>query len=231
MRKECQRWHISCENKSMSFAMVCSEVNLVEEPRNTWWLDSDVSANISVFVQTKLNELGAYKTTRVLELIHTNICGPFPTSFWSGVVPKYIVPGSPNINGIFGRHNHTLKDMVRSMIALKTAAYIVNKYELKQLLRHFMSFGLERKSSLMHFHIWGCPAEARPYRSFEKKLNSRTMSSYFVSYSPTSKTIFETGTITFFEDINFRGEIKLRTSSPRENRKKINEATPLQNQR
>jgi len=64
--------------------------------------------------------------------------------------------------------------------------------------------------------MWGCLAEARPYKPNEKKLDSRTVSSYFNSYSersrgykfydPILKTIFETETATFFEDIKFRGE-------------------------
>ncbi len=72
--------------------------------------------------------------------------------------------------------------MVRSMIcpsnlpeslwgeALKIAAYILN-----------------RVPSLKHFHVWGCPAEARPYKPNERKLDSRTMSIYFIGYSERSR--------------------------------------------
>ena len=34
--------------------------------------------------QTKSKKLGAYRATDVLELIHTNICGPFHTPSWNG---------------------------------------------------------------------------------------------------------------------------------------------------
>ena len=77
-----------------------------------------------------------------------------------------------------------------------------------------------RKPSLKHFHIWGCPAEARPYRPHENKLDSKTVSSYFIGYSersrgykfydPTVRNIFETGTATFFEDVEFGGRNKVR---------------------
>ncbi|XP_014627995.1 uncharacterized protein [Glycine max] len=77
-----------------------------------------------------------------------------------------------------------------------------------------------RKPSLKHFHVWGCPVEARPYKPNERKLDSRTMSNYFIGYSerskgykfydPKLKTIFETGTATFFEDIEFGGNNKAR---------------------
>ena len=33
---------------------------------------------------TKHKRLGAYRAMKVLELIHTDICGPFPTASWSG---------------------------------------------------------------------------------------------------------------------------------------------------
>ena len=76
--------------------------------------------------------------------------------------------------------------------------------------------------------MWGCPAEARPYKPNEKKLDSRTVSSYFIGYSersrgykfydPSLKTIFETGTATFFEDIEFGGRIRLGTLFWRKNR-------------
>ncbi|KAG8475050.1 hypothetical protein CXB51_031854 [Gossypium anomalum] len=122
-----------------------------------------------------------------------------------GIVPQYTMPGSPSMNGVAERRNRTLKDMVRSMIAhsilpeslwgeaLKTAAYILNR---------------------------GCPAKVRPYRPHEKKLGSKTISSYFIGYSerskgykfydPIIKNIFEIGTATFFEDVKFGGRNKVR---------------------
>ena len=77
-----------------------------------------------------------------------------------------------------------------------------------------------RKPSISHLHIWRCPAEARPYRPNEKKLDSRTVSCYFVGYSersrgykfynPTLKSFFETGNARFLEDIEFGREDKVR---------------------
>jgi len=85
-------------------------------------------------------------------------------------------------------------EMVRSMInysnvplslwmyALKSAAYLLNKvpktpYEL----------WTERKPSLRHLHIWGCPAEVRVYNPHEKKLDARTISGFFIGYLDKSK--------------------------------------------
>ncbi|CAH9098941.1 unnamed protein product, partial [Cuscuta epithymum] len=131
------------------------------------------------------------------------------------------------MNGVAKRRNRTFKDMVRSMIchttlpdslwgeALKTAAYILNRVPTKATTKTPYEIWTGRKPSINHFHVWGCPAEARPYRPNEKKLDSRTVSSYFVGYSersrgykfydPTSRTIFETGNARFFEDIEFGG--------------------------
>ncbi|GMI70291.1 hypothetical protein HRI_000698400 [Hibiscus trionum] len=228
--------------------------------------------------QTKTKRLGANKSTDVLELIHTDICGPFPTASWNGqqyfitfiddysrygylyliheksqsldvfksykaevenqlnkrikkvrsdrggeyygrydgsgeqrpgpfakfleeygIVPQYTMPGSPSMNGVAERRNRTLKDMVRSMIAhstlpeslwgeaLKTAAYILNRVPTKGAEKALYELWMGQKPSLKHFHIWGCPAEARPYRPHENKLDSKTVSSYFIGYSERSR--------------------------------------------
>ena len=84
-----------------------------------------------------------------------------------------------------------------------------------------------KKLSLKHLHIWGCPAEARPYRPNEKKLNSKTVRCYFVGYSersrgykfydPKTKSIFEMGNAWFFEDVEFAGRIRLEILSLKRN--------------
>jgi len=136
------------------------------------------------------------------------------------------------MNGVAERRNRTLKDIVRSMIchstlleslwgeALKTATYILNRVPTKAATKTPYELWIGRKPSLKHFHVWGCPAEARPYKPNEKKLDSGTVSSYFIGYSERSrgykfydlilKTIFETGTATFFEDIEFGGKNQIR---------------------
>ena len=72
--------------------------------------------------------------------------------------------------------------------ALKTSACILNRVPTKVATKTPYDYELwiGRKPSLKHFHIWGCPAEARPYRPHEKKLDSKTVSSYFIGYSKRS---------------------------------------------
>lgn len=273
--------------------------------------DFDVCVNCIKGKQTNTRKLSAQRATDVLELIHTDICGPFPTASWNGqryfitfiddfsrygyiyliheksqalnvfknfkaevenqlgkriksvrsdrggeyygrydgsgeqcpgpfakfleecgVVPQYTMPGSPRMNGVAERRNRTLKDMVRSMIshstlpkslwgeALKTAAYLLNRVPTKATNKTPYEHWTNKKPSLNHVRTWGCPAEARPYRPNEKKLDFRTISSYFVGYAersmgykffdPTTKAIFETGNAKFFEDVEFARGDKVR---------------------
>ncbi|KAL8167846.1 hypothetical protein V2J09_009345 [Rumex salicifolius] len=127
--------------------------------------------------------------------------------------------GKPSMNGVDERRNQTLLDMVRSMIspsslpellwreALKTTLYILNRVPSKAVAKT----PYER-----HLHIWGCPAEARPYKPNKRKLDSKINSCYFVGYAecsrgfkfydPTNRSFFETGNVRFLEDVEFGAE-------------------------
>ena len=93
--------------------------------------------------------------------------------------------------------------------------YILNRVPTKATNKTPYEIWTGKRPSLKHLHIWGCPAEARPYRPNEKKLDSRTISCYFIGYSeqskgykfydPTTKAIFETGNARFFEEVEFVG--------------------------
>ena len=256
---------------------------------------------------TNTRKLSANRSQEVLELIHTDICGPFPTAAWNGqqyfitfiddfsrygylylisekskaldvfksykaevelqlgkkikavksnrggkyygrydgsseqrpgpfalflkecgIVPQYTMPGKPSMNGVAERRNRTLLDMVRSMIshsslpeslwgeALKTAVYVLNRVPSKAVAKTPYEMWTGKKPSIRHLHIWGCPAEARPYKPNERKLDSKTVSCYFVGYAersrgfkfydPTTRSFFETGNARFLEDVEFGGK-------------------------
>ena len=101
-----------------------------------------------------------------------------------GIVPQYTMSGSLGMNSVTERRNITLKDMIRNMIchsnlpeslrgeALKTATYILNRVPTKAAAKTPYELWVGQKPSLKHFHVWGCPAEARPYKPNEKKLDS-----------------------------------------------------------
>ena len=91
--------------------------------------------------------------------------------------------------------------------------YILNRVRTKSTVKTPYELWTSKKPSLKHLYIWGCLAEARPYRPHEKKLDSRMVSCYFIGYSersrgykfydPTTKSIFETGNAQVFKDVEF----------------------------
>ena len=48
------------------------------------FMDFNTCVNCIKEKQTNVRRLGANTTLDVLELIHTDICGPFPTASWNG---------------------------------------------------------------------------------------------------------------------------------------------------
>ncbi|RVW47053.1 Retrovirus-related Pol polyprotein from transposon TNT 1-94 [Vitis vinifera] len=161
--------------------------------------------------------------------------GPFAKYLMEcGIVPQYTMPGTPSQNGVAERRNRSLKDMVRSMIshstlpeslwgeAIKTVVYILNRVPSKAVAKTPYELWTSKKPSIRHLHVWGCPAEARPYKPNEKKLDSRTVSCYFVGYSersrgfkfydPSTRSFFEMGNAKFIEDVELSGREPLRKS-------------------
>jgi hypothetical protein len=145
-----------------------------------------------------------------------------------GICAQYTMPGTPQQNGVAERRNRTLMEMVRSMLsnssvpfslwmeALKTAVYLLNRVPSKAVQKTPFELWTGRKPSLRHFHIWGCPVEARIYNPHEKKLDSRTVSRYFIAYPEKSKgyrfycpnhstRIVETGNARFLENVEISG--------------------------
>ena len=108
--------------------------------------------------------------------------------------------------------------------ALKTAMYILNRVPSKAVPTTPFELWTGRKPSLRHLHVWGCPAEARIYNPQEKKLDSRTISGYFIGYPEKSKgyrfycpnhstRIVEIGNARFLENDEISGSEKSRKVS------------------
>jgi len=77
--------------------------------------------------------------------------------------------------------------MVRSMIAhttlpesLWSEALKMVVYLLKTVTKTSYKLWIRKSPSIRHLHFWGCPAEARTYIPYEKKLDSRTVSCLFI---------------------------------------------------
>ena len=85
------------------------------------------------------------------------------------IVAQYTIPDSPKQNGVVERCNRTHKDMMKSMMSrynlqeylqsetLKTVLYILNKVFSTFVPKTPLEVWIDRKSSLNHFWVWGCP--------------------------------------------------------------------------
>jgi hypothetical protein len=157
------------------------------------------------------------------------VAGPF-TRFLqeNGIVVQYSMPGDPQQNGVAERRNRTLMDMVRSMLsystlpnslwmeALKIVVHILNRVPSKSVTKTPYKMWTSRKLTLNYLHVWGCPAEARLFNPSIGKLDSTTVSCYFIGYPDKSNgfhfycpdryiKIVETRHAIFLEDEVIRG--------------------------
>lgn len=95
----------------------------------------------------------------------------------------------------------------------------MNRVPSKAVQKTPFELWTNKKPSLRHLHVWGCPAEARIYNPHEKKLDSRTISGYFLGYPEKSKgyvfycpnhspRIVETGNARFIENGEVSGSTR-----------------------
>ena len=87
-----------------------------------------------------------------------------------GIVPQLTPSGTPERNGASERRNHTLLDMVRSMMsksdlplsfwgyALETAAFTLNRVPSKSVDKTPHEMWTRKSPSLSFLKIWGCEA-------------------------------------------------------------------------
>ena len=132
--------------------------------------------------QTKHTKNKATRSTQLLEIIHIDICGPFDVNYFNqekyfitfidnfshyglhpglfakflkkhGIYAQYIMPYTPQKYDVSKRHNRTLMDMVKSMYALKTAMYLLNRVPSKAIRKTPFELWTSRKLSLRHLHV------------------------------------------------------------------------------
>jgi hypothetical protein len=122
-------------------------------------------------------------------------------------------------------------DMVRNMIcntilpeclwseAIKTATHVLNRIPGKSVPTTPYELWTGRKPQLGYLRVWGCPTEAKMYNPHIKKLDSKTVSCYFIGYPERSKDfrfyclsnttrIVETRHAVFFKNYNISGSNK-----------------------
>jgi hypothetical protein len=126
--------------------------------------------------------------------------GPFAKVLQENdIVAQYSLPSEPQQNGVAERQNHTLMDMVRSMLsnstlplslwmeALKTAVHIINRVLSKSVPKTPYELWTGRKPSINYFHVWGCSADAKIFNPQIGKLDPKTISCHFIGYPKKSK--------------------------------------------
>ncbi|RDY00560.1 hypothetical protein CR513_16241, partial [Mucuna pruriens] len=80
---------------------------------------------------------------------------------------------------------------------LKIVVHIFNRVPTKAVNKTPYELWTGKKPNINHLHIWGCLAEARPYRPHERKLDSRII-------------LFQTGNVRILEEVEFGKEGNIR---------------------
>ncbi|KAL6334689.1 hypothetical protein AAG906_021246 [Vitis piasezkii] len=146
MKKTCTKYAAWREKKATLLNFVCSEINLVVVPTDTWWIDTGATTHISVTMQgclrSQMPNDGNFKVevenqlSKKLKAVRSDHGGEYygrydgsgeqhPGPFAKylmecGIVPQCTMSGTPSQNGVAERQNCTFKDMVRSMISHST---------------------------------------------------------------------------------------------------------------
>ncbi|RVW25234.1 Retrovirus-related Pol polyprotein from transposon TNT 1-94 [Vitis vinifera] len=196
MKKTCTKYAAWREKKGTLLNFVCSEINLAVVPTDTWWIDTGATTHISVTMQGCLRSR-------------------MPTDG-----ERYIYVGNGNKNFKAEVENQLSKKIKPSDLTVENHFGAKNRVPSKAVAKTPYELWTSKKPSIRHLHVWGCPAEARPYKPNEKKLDSRTVSCYFVGYSersrgfkfydPSTRSFFETGNAKFIEDVELSGREPLR---------------------
>ena len=104
-----------------------------------------------------------------------------------------------SLNKMAERRNHTLMDMVRSMMsystlplglwmeALKTSIHILNRVPSKSVPKTPYKLWTGRVPSLQHLRVQGSPTEAKVFNPNIAKLDPKTVSRHFIGYPDRSK--------------------------------------------
>ncbi|GKC33748.1 retrovirus-related pol polyprotein from transposon TNT 1-94 [Tanacetum coccineum] len=167
--------------------------------------------------QTKHSKKYATRSSDLLEIIHTDIYGPFDTSSFTR--EKYYITfiddfsrygyvyllheKSQSINALEVFVNEVKRQLDRKVKIIRSnrgseycrkynetgqCAGLFAKVPSKSVPKTHFDLWTRRKPSLGHVYVWGCPAEARVYNLQEKKLDSQTVSDYFIGYPEKSKS-------------------------------------------
>jgi hypothetical protein len=147
-----------------------------------------------------------------------------------GIIHERTPPYSPQSNGVAERKNHTLIELVNSMLdtaelskawweeALLTLCHVLNRVLMKNKEKTPYEEWIGGKPLLSYLHTWGCLAKVNMSINKKQKLGPKTVDGIFLGYAHHSivyrflviksevldvyvDTFIESYDVTFFENI------------------------------
>ncbi|XP_021741922.1 uncharacterized protein LOC110708121 [Chenopodium quinoa] len=201
-------WHKRFGHASFSLIDKLKTRNLVEGlPSIKFLCDKICDACVKgKQVRTSFKSKKMVSSTKPLELIHMDLCGPMRIQSRSGkkeqgLSHNFSAPRTPQKNGVVERKNRTLEDMARTMLiasdlprnfwaeAVNTACYIINRVMLRPTLNKTPYELMKgRKPNISHLRAFGCKCFVHNNGKRNiGKFDERSDEAVFLGYATNSK--------------------------------------------
>ncbi|UYV77601.1 hypothetical protein LAZ67_15001684 [Cordylochernes scorpioides] len=162
---------------------------------------SDVLEKFKEFVKRVRTETGnkikRFRTDNGTEFLNKNFSDYLKSL---GIVHELTAPYTPEQNGISERDNRTIVESARCLLhgrkmplelwaeAVNTAVYLLNRCTTKVLGNSTpYEIWYKRKPSILHLKTFGCNAYVHIPKDNRKKLDRKSIRTFFVGYTETNK--------------------------------------------
>ncbi|UYV67002.1 hypothetical protein LAZ67_4003628, partial [Cordylochernes scorpioides] len=162
---------------------------------------SDVLEKFKEFVKRVRTETGnkikRFRTDNGTEFLNKNFSDYLKSL---GIVHELTAPYTPEQNGISERDNRTIVESARCLLhgrkmplelwaeAVNTAVYLLNRCTTKVLGNSTpYEIWYKRKPSILHLKTFGCNAYVHVPKDNRKKLDKKSIRTFFVGYTETNK--------------------------------------------
>ncbi|UYV61251.1 hypothetical protein LAZ67_1004109 [Cordylochernes scorpioides] len=162
---------------------------------------SDVLEKFKEFVKRVRTETGnkikRFRTDNGTEFLNKNFSDYLKSL---GIVHELTAPYTPEQNGISERDNRTIVESARCLLhgrkmplelwaeAVNTAVYLLNRCTTKVLGNSTpYEIWYKRKPSILHLKTFGCNAYVHIPKDNRKKLDKKSIRTFFVGYTETNK--------------------------------------------
>ncbi|UYV81871.1 hypothetical protein LAZ67_20002749 [Cordylochernes scorpioides] len=162
---------------------------------------SDVLEKFKEFVKRVRTETGnkikRFRTDNGTEFLNKNFSDYLKSL---GIVHELTAPYTPEQNGIAERDNRTIVESARCLLhgrkmplelwaeAVNTAVYLLNRCTTKVLGNSTpYEIWYKRKPSILHLKTFGCNAYVHIPKDNRKKLDKKSIRTFFVGYTETNK--------------------------------------------